>query len=180
MIKLMDLLNEIMQKSSQRNLSECESIIFEEVELFLELADPNGAYKYEKTGNGIWEFKDRFSNRLGVRFDESSKYFESFYIMKDKQGKEVRVFDYETNKNNLDSTTFQGNSDEHRSDTICKILLVEVLPKYLLNKKSQLIKLHPLNEYRHKIFMKCAEVCKEKHPELEIKDMGKEIILINK
>jgi hypothetical protein len=28
--------------------------------------------------------------------------------------------------------------------------------------------------------MKCAEVCREKYPQIEIRPLGKEIILINK
>jgi hypothetical protein len=180
MVKLTDLLNKIIKESFDKKLNEQESIIFEETELFLELANPDAAYEYKKVGKNIWEFNDRFGNTLGVRYDEGSKYFESYYLMRDKKGQEVRVFDYETNKNYLDPTSFQGNSDEHRSDTICKILLDEILPEYLLNKKSQIVKLHPLNDYRFKIFYKCAEVCKEKYPQIEIKKVGKEIHLINK
>ena len=56
----------------------------------------------------------------------------------------------------------------------------EILSKYLLNSKHSIVKLHPLNDYRYKIFMKCAEICKEKYPNVEIKPFGKEIHLINK
>jgi len=155
-------------------------LICEEIELFQELADPTHACKYKLVNSNEWEFNDKYGNILGVRYFPSSKYFESYYIMKDINGKKVLVFDYETNKDYLDPTSFQGGTDEHRSDTICKILLDEILPKYLLNTKLSIIKLHPLNNYRYKIFMKCAEVCKEKYPNLEIKPLGSEIHLINR
>lgn len=161
-------------------LTPSEIIIFKEVEIFNEIADPEYAYEYKKIEPDKWEFNDRFGNTLGVEFDPSSKYFESFYVVKDTSGNFVKLYDYEMNKNYIDPTSFQGGSDEHRSDTICKILLDEILPKYLLNIKPSLIKLHPLNKYRYEIFRKCAEVCKEKYPNLEIENKGKEIYLINK
>lgn len=180
MIKLTELLSEIMQEGTRRNLGEYEYILFEESKVFQELADPDRAYKYNETNKDIWEFNDKYGNTLGVRYLSIPKYFESYFKMKNLKGKDEIVFDIEANKNTLDLSTYQGGTDDHRSDTICKILLDEVLPNYLLNKKPSLIKLHPLNNYRYDIFYKCAEVCKEKYPELEIKKLGKEIHLINK
>jgi hypothetical protein len=178
MIKLKEILDEIIINGLQKRPDII--LISEEVSVFQELANPNYSYKYKLVKDNEWEFNDKYGNILGVIYIPSSKYFESYYIMKDIDGNKVKVFDYDTNKDYLDPTSFQGGSDEHRSDTICKILLDEVLPKYLLNSKSSIIKLHPLNDYRYKIFMKCAEVCKEKHPNIEIKPLGKEIHLINK
>ena len=91
------------------------------------------------------------------------------------------MYDYNGVKNSLDpNNPLILGSDDRRSDTICKIIRDEILPKYLLNKKSQIVKLHPLNDYRYKVFYKCAEVCKDKHPELELKKMDPYIMLINK
>lgn len=180
MIKLTELLSQIIQECVNRNLNEKDSTIFEECHLFLELADPNASYKYKEISLNVWEFQDRYSNVLGVEFNPGNKYVDAYYKMKDLNGREVKVFDYESNKDALDPLSFQGGSDERRSDTICKILRDEVIPKYLINKNPQLIKLHPLNDYRYKIFMKCAEICKEKYPQIEIKEAGKEIHLINK
>ena len=178
MIKLKEIWDDIVINELQKRPDII--LISEEVALFQEIANPDHAYKYKLVKDNEWEFNDRFGNTLGVLFIPSNKYFESYYIMKDTKGNKVKVFDYETNKEYLDPTSFQGNSDEHRSDTICRILLDEVLSKYLLNSKLSIIKLHPLNDYRYKIFMKCAEVCKEKYPNIEIKPIGKEIHLINK
>ena len=178
MIKLKEILDEIIVSELQKRPDII--LISEEVKVFQEIADPDHAYKYELVNDNEWEFNDRYENILGVTYAPSSRYFESYYIMKDLKGNKIKVFDYETNKENLDPTSFQGGSDEHRSDTICKILLDEILSKYLLNSKHSIVKLHPLNDYRYKIFMKCAEICKEKYPNVEIKPFGKEIHLINK
>lgn len=177
-VKLKEILDEIILD----NLIKRPDIILisEEVSAFQELADPDFAYKYNEIKPNVWRFNDRFGNTLEVQFLPNVNEFESYYIMKNLKGKEVKIFDYDTNKDYLDPTSFQGGSDEHRSDTICKILLDEVLPKYLLNSKPSIVKLHPLNDYRYKIFMKCAEICKEKHPGIEIKILGRDIYLINK
>ena len=74
MIKISKLLSEIMIKTSQQNLNEWDSVLFEEAELFQELADPEWSYKYTEVQPNIWEFEDKYKNKLGVRFDPSSKY----------------------------------------------------------------------------------------------------------
>lgn len=176
-MKLKKILKNIIIENLQKR--DDDVIISEEVSLFQELADPNFSYKYKETNPNEWEFNDKYGNVLGVKFIPQNKYFEAYYLMKDINGKTVQVFDYDTNKEYLDPTSFQGGTDQHRSDTICKILRDEVIPKYLMNSKPSIIKLHPLNDYRYKIFLKCADVCKEKYPNINIKPLGKEIHLIN-
>lgn len=180
MISLSKLLEEIIEESIKKNLGKYNSILLHESYIFQELADPEWAYDYKQISKYEWEFNDKYGNLLGVRFLPDLKYFESFYKMKSKTGRDVIVFDLEQHKDKLDLLSFQGGTDDHRSDTICKILLDEIIPNYLLNQKPSLIKLHPLNKYRHKIFYKCAEICKKIHPQLEIKEVGNEIYLINK
>jgi hypothetical protein len=182
MYKILPIAKKILIKNKVKglNLTESKINIFLEVEYFNELADPEYAYEYKNVGQGEWEFNDRFSNTLGVSFDLLNKYFEAYYIVKDLRGNRIKLYDYEMNKDNIDPTSFQGGPDEHRSDTICKILLDEVVPNYLLNSKPSIIKLHPLSDYRQSIFWKCAKICKEKYNQIEIKQLGKEILLINK
>jgi len=178
-MKLIQILNRVIQESINIKLDEYNSILFEESEVFNELADPSWAYEYALVEPNNWEFTDRYGNTLGVFYNQNIKYFESYYVMKDLNGNVVKVFDYEQNKSKLDSTSFQGGSDEHRSDTICAILINEVIPMYL-NNIGDMIKFHPINDYRFKIFWKCAEISKEKYPFIEIKQIGKEIYLIRK
>jgi len=183
MIKLTKLLSEIIQESYKEqtgnNLSDEMVILYEDMRLFQEFADPNFVYPYKETEPNVWEFKDKYGNELGVQFNPSLKYIDSFFIAKKLNGEKVQIFDYETNQAGLDPLSKQGGSDTHRSDTICKIIRDEIIPKYLLQKKPSIIKIHPLNNYRHEIFWKCAEICKEKYPQIVIKQMGKEINLIN-
>lgn len=179
MISLFKILNEISQKTIDLNLNEIESILYEDAEFFLEFCYPDMAYEYHEVEKNIWEFEDRFHNKLGIRIDPSTKYVESYFIMKYKNSdKFVRVYDILKNQDVLDMTTFQGGSDEHRSDTICKIIRDEIIPKYLSNHQT-FIKIHPIDQYRRKIFEKCIEVCIEKYPNLKRKDIGNEILLIN-
>lgn len=180
MISISKLISEVIQNTVEANLNESQSTIHSEVKLFQELANPDFAYNYSENFSNVWTFNDRFGNTIEVSFNPSNRYVESYYILKDLSGNPVKVYDYERNREALDSTSFQGGSDENRSDTICKILRDEIIPKYLGNTQPSLIRLHPLNDYRYQIFMKCADICKEKYPKIEIKPMGKEIFLINK
>lgn len=181
MIKLSKVLSNIIQEAKSKQFShDHEAIMFEDSRLFQELANPEFAYSYEEVAPDVWEFQDKYGNTLGVQFNPSTKYLDSYYRMRDLDGIEVNVFDYDAVKDKIDPISFQGGSDQHRSDTICKILLDEIIPKYLLSKKPSIIKIHPLNEYRFNIFWKCAEICKDKYPQLEIKKLGKEISIIHK
>lgn len=181
MIKLTAIISQIIQEAKSKNFDDVyEAIFFKDSRLFQEISNPDFAYEYKQITPEIWEFNDKYGNTLGVQFDPVTKYLDSYYKMKDINGKDINIFDYELFKGKIDPLSFQGGTDEHRSDTICKILLDEILPKYLLNEKPSIIKIHPLNEYRFNIFWKCAEICKEKHPILEIGKTGKEIYIVNK
>lgn len=182
MIKLFELLTKVDKKVLKENLEIGShlSILCEDSELFQELSDPNFAYRYVETSPNRWQFNDRYGNSLGVQYHLSNRYVDTFYVVRDKSGKSVEVFDYEQQEDAYDKTSFTGGTDQHRSDTICKILRDEIVPRYLINKKPSLIKIHPLNKYRYAIFLKCLEICKEKYTELEIKELAGELYLINK
>ena len=180
MIKLIEIISKIIQESKEVELNEYEGILFEESKLFQELANPDFYYNYKEVKPDIWEFQDKYGNIIDVEFLFSSKYFESYFKAKDLKGNEIKIYDYASNFNRIQPDSIQGGPDEHRSDTICKILRDEIIPKYLLSKKPSVIKMHPLNEYRFNIFIKCAEICKEKYPKIEIKTIGKEIFLLYK
>jgi hypothetical protein len=178
-MRLMELLGDIIKESQERNLNEYEATWFYESRYIQELVNPEMTYEFEETNNNSWEFQDKYGNIIGVEFNPSNKYFETFYIVKDLNGKDLKVFDFQKVKDQVDPTSFQGGSDDRRSDTWVKILRDEIIPKFLSDKPS-MIKIHPIDEYRFNIFWKAAEVCKEKHPYLEIKQFGKEILILNK
>jgi hypothetical protein len=178
-MKLMKLLGNIIKESQERNLNEYEATWFYESRYIQELVNPEMAYGFEKINDSSWGFKDKYGNIIGVEFNPVNKYFETFYILKDLKGNDLKVFDYQKVKDQIDPTSFQGGSDDRRSDTWVKILRDEIIPKFLSNKPS-MIKIHPIDEYRFDIFWKAAEVCKEKYPHIEIKKFGKDILILNK
>ena len=162
-------------------LNESDSISHTDTEIFMELADPDMAYNYSEDISNHWGFEDKYGNKLEVSFDPSSKYIESYFVLKNKKGEWIEVYDYDKMIGSINPEDgLVGGKDEMRSNTICKIIRDEIIPKYLINKTPQLIKLHPISEYRRRIFLKCAEICKEKYPQIQIKEMGPEILLINK
>lgn len=181
MISLTEILSGIIQEAIEKHFDNVfEAILFEDCRMFQELSNPDFAYKYKEEEPNLWRFADRYGNFIGVKFDPTNRYLDSYHEVKDLNGKSLNVFDILANKNSIDPLSFQGGTDQHRSDTICKILRDEVLPKYLLNSKPSVIKIHPINEYRFKIFWKCAEICKEKYPQITIKQLGDEILILNK
>lgn len=179
-ISLKEIFMEIHKKAQENQITECMYSIFEEVSLFLELADPDFAYPYQEVSDNEWEFKDRYGNKVGVRYIKENRFFESYYLVKSKNGVLIKLFNYNVDDPGIDPTSFQGGSDQHRSDTICKILRDEVVPRTILKKPFSSIRLHPLNDYRYKIFKKCAEICVKYYPELEVRELGAEIHLISR
>ena len=175
----MKLLGEIIDESQKRNLNEYEATWYEESRYIQELANPEMSYDFDEVGENEWIFNDKYGNVIGVRLNPINKYFETFYIVKDLKGNEIQIFDYQKVKDQIDPTSFQGGSDDRRSDTWIKILRDEIIPRFLSNSPSS-IKIHPIDEYRFNIFWKAAEICKEKYPHLEIKKFGNEILILNK
>lgn len=175
----MKLLGEIIDESQKRNLNEYEATWYEESRYIQELANPEMSYDFDEVGENEWIFNDKYGNVIGVRLNPINKYFETFYIVKDLKGNEIQIFDYQKVKDQIDPTSFQGGSDDRRSDTWVKILRDEIIPRFLSNPPSS-IKIHPIDEYRFNIFWKAAEICKEKYPHLEIKKFGNEILILNK
>ena len=178
-MKLLKLLQEIISESQLMGLNEYEATWYEESRYIQELANPEMAYSYEGVDNNEWVFNDKYGNTIGVGFNNVNKYFETFYIVKDLKGREIKIFDYQSVKDQIDPTSFQGGSDDRRSDTWVKILRDEIIPRFLSNKPS-MIKIHPIDQYRFNIFWKAGEICLEKYPHMELKQFGKEILIINK
>ena len=178
MIKLVDLLARAHKATEQAN--GFAATMLYEAAIFNELANPDWAYPYEQVAESVWQFEDKYGNKIGVEFLPASNYFETFFVAQDLEGREVKTYDPPSQQHNLKQGSITGGTDEHRSDTICKILLEEVLPKYLLSRPFSKIVLHPISPYRYDIFMKCAEVCKDTYPSIEVKPMGKEIMLIHR
>jgi len=182
MIKLSKILSEVMIKTSQQNLNEYESILFADVLLFQELANPNHSYDYQEIEPNLWEFQDRYLNTIQVEYFSEVKYVNTQFVVEDKDGIQFISFDVDKDKDRIAPFTFHHNKDERRSDTIAKIILDEIVPKYLINKPSQILKIAPIDIYKYNIFYKIAELIKNQYPQVEIQEKGnkKEIWIINK
>jgi len=182
MIKLSKILSEAIQKTSKQGLNEYESVLFADVLLFQELANPNHAYDYKEIEPNLWEFQDRYLNTIQVEYFPDVKYVNTQFVVEDKNGVEFISFDIDKDKDRIAPFTFHHNKDERRSDTIAKIILDEVVPKYLINKNSGVLKIAPIDNYRYQIFYKIAELIKNKYPQVEIQEKGdkKEIWILNK
>jgi hypothetical protein len=180
-MKLIKILDDILlEYETVRFWEKHDLMLSEESKMFTELANPDNAYPYEEVSEYVWEFKDKYGNTLGVDFDQSSRFLSTYYKIKGVSGKIQKIFDYESNKDYIDPSSIKIGSDERRSDTICKIIRDELIPKFLLKRRMSFIKIHPISKYRSDIFWKCAEVCKEKYPELEIKLISPDIFIMNR
>lgn len=180
-MRLIEILgNIILEYETVRFWDKHDQMLSEESKIFTELANPDNAYPYEEVSEYVWEFKDKYGNTLGIIFKPEFKTLDSYYKVRDLSGKDVLMFDYEVNKERIDPKSYKLGTDEHRSDTICKIIVDEVVPRYLLKNKAGTIRLHTLNQYSQDIFWKCAEVCKKKYPQLDIKNLGKDTYIINR
>jgi len=173
----MEILGELA--SNKTNLSEHKSIWYSESMIFNEVANPEISYKYEENDPNSWLFNDKYGNIIGVSFDVGTRYVDSFFILMGLDGRQFKAFDVEPYLDKITPESFSGGSDELRSNTIAKIIRDEIVPRFLNNKPS-IIKIHPIDEYRHKIMYKIAEIVKEKYPNIDIKLNGKEIFLVNK
>ena len=166
-MKLTKLLSNVIQESLKKQLSDFDYIDFAESELFLELANPDMAFPYDEEEPDVWTFYDLYKNKLGVLVSDR-KFVKSFFIIKDKKGKEQRIFDIETNFNALDPDDFTLGEDERRSDTIAKIIIDEIVPRHLAEKPSML-QFQMLNKYRYRIYEKIADLIPDTDKELKVK-----------
>ena len=90
-MKLLKLLQEIISESQLMGLNEYEATWYEESRYIQELANPEMAYSYEEVDNNEWVFNDKYGNTIGVGFNNINKYFETFYIVKDLKGREIKI-----------------------------------------------------------------------------------------
>ena len=171
-----------MHKVMLQNLDEDNSTLSYDLELFLELANPNHSYDYEEVESNLWEFKDKYQNTVQVEYFPSVGYVNSHFNVIDKDGVEFKMYDYLNDKSRLTPFTFFHGHDERRSDTIAKIILNEIVPNYLISNSQQLLKMMPITSYRYQIFLMIAKLIKQRYPQVEIQEKGnkQEIWIINK
>ena len=142
----------------------------------LELANPDAAYSYHSTAPDVWEFSDKYGNTLGVAYRNKEVFV--YYKMRSIVGGDwVEVYDYSANKALVEP--LNPGSDDHRSDTIAKIVLDEIIPKHLFPAPAKLT-FRPLDSYRYDVFKLVCKVCCDRYPVLKISELGDALILVNR
>ena len=112
--------------------------------------DPLHSYKYEEIQLPLYtksyQFKDRCGNTIVAVYIESTSEFKTGYKI---EGIDNLVFQPER----LDNVEelIKPCADERKIGTIYKILLEEIIPNYLLNKKPNKLLFNPVNDSRSKL-----------------------------
>ena len=146
MISLTDLLKKWVIENFT-NSYKLEEQYFELNEIRI---DPLHSYKYNEIQlpyyTKAFEFEDRCGNIIVAVYIESIGEFKTGYKIKDT---DTLIFQPET----LDNVEeiIRPCADDRKLGTIYKILLEEILPNYLLNKKPNKLLFNPVSESRSKL-----------------------------
>ena len=121
-------------------------------------AELTGEYK-------AWEFEDRCGNTIVVTYLIGVKEFKSGYKVHGEDS--PLIFDP---KSLEDQTLVKPCSDDRKVNTVYKILVDEVIPKYLLNKKPNRIIFNPVSKSRERLVSILINKAIQQYPELTKKD----------
>jgi hypothetical protein len=162
-MKLKDLLNKWMLEGltiADKN----ETQYFELNELKIDVLN---TYEYEPIDLPIYtkayNFKDRCGNSLIVVYTEGIDEFKSGYKI---EGVDNLVFDI-SKYINLENG-IKPCPDDKRINTVYKILLEEIIPKYLLNKKPSKILFNPISDSRVRLVNIILNKIIKIYPQLQV------------
>lgn len=155
---LRDLVLEDLRKSDQM-----EESFFSINEISL---DPQNSYTYRKTeylpDTQAWEFEDRCGNTLVAVYIKAIKEFKIGYKVK---GVNTLVFKPEELKD-LTNLIYPC-PDDKRINTMFRILIEEVVPKYLLNVKPGKLLFNPVSKSRERLVSIILSKVLKIYPQLE-------------
>jgi hypothetical protein len=163
-------LSEILLKLTKRDIESSYALEAKYAEVNELKIDEFNTYSYKITSFDLpgitkaWEFKDRCGNQLVCAFIENISEFKSGYRV---QGVEGLVFDAERLPNKLD--LIRPCPDDKRVNTVYKILVEEVIPAYLLNKKPNKLLFNPVSNSRVRLVNMISNKVVKKFPELTIR-----------
>jgi hypothetical protein len=158
-------------------LEECiESELLEEkyAEIFELEIDKNSIYNYKETQYKsaelageyrAWEFEDRCGNTIVVTYLIGVKEFKSGYKVNGDNS--PLIFDPKSLK---DTTLIKSCADDRKVNTVYKILVDEVIPKYLLNEKPNRLVFNPVSKSRERLVSILINKAIQQYPELIKKD----------
>jgi hypothetical protein len=174
-VNLEDLLNEWILENHRRTvLLEEEYLNLNEIKIDVLNTHPYREVEYlDGFGNNrAWEFKDRCGNLLVAVYLESTGEFKSGYKV---EGVSTLVFDptklpqEHSELGNLQEK-IKPCPDDKKVSTVYKILIQEVIPEYLLNKKPNKLYFNPVSESRERLVSILLEKAIKQYPQLTRKN----------
>jgi hypothetical protein len=174
-INLEDLLTEWVLDNHRKAVSvEEEYLNLNEIKI-----DELNTYPYREVTyleglgkNKAWEFEDRCGNLLVVVYLETTGEFKSGYKV---EGVSTLVFDptrlpqKHPELGNLQEK-IKPCPDDKRVNTVYKILVEEVIPKYLLTKKPNKLYFNPVSKSRERLVSMLVGKAIEQYPQLTRKN----------
>jgi hypothetical protein len=174
-MKLTEILNQfILENYINTDLEEIKFFELNELKI-----DELNSYSYKKSThqdvlgfNEAWEFQDRCGNLIVTVYLESTGEFKSGFRI---PGVSTLIFDpKKLSQNPKTLGNLQGKikpcPDDKRVNTVYKILLEEVIPIYLLNKKPNKLLFNPVSDSRERLVHIIINKIIEKYPQLQKKD----------
>lgn len=174
-MKLTEILKQfILESHINTDLEEAKFFELNELKI-----DELNSYSYKESlhqdvlgFNKAWEFEDRCGNLIVTVYLESTGEFKSGFRI---PGVSTLIFDPKTLPQNHKTL---GNMqekikpcpDDKRVNTVYKILVEEVIPNYLLNKKPNKLYFNPVSDSRDRLVRIIINKVIEKYPQLQKKD----------
>jgi hypothetical protein len=174
-MKLTEILKQfILENHINTDLEEAKFFELNELKI-----DELNSYSYKQSThedvlgfNKAWEFEDRCGNLIVTVYLESTGEFKSGFRI---PGVSTLIFDPKKLPQNHKTL---GNvqekikpcPDDKRVNTVYKILLEEVVPTYLLNKKPNKLFFNPVSDSRERLVNIIINKVIEKYPQLKKKD----------
>ena len=167
-MKLKDLINEWVLEGFSI-LDEMETQHFELNELNI---DSLNSYDYEEINKSpytkTYTFNDRCGNKLVVAYIEKFGEFKSGYEVEGVNGLIFDPTKLPSDHPTLGDLRLKPCVDDKKVNTIYKILLEEIIPKYLLNKKPNKIWFNPVSDSRKRLVQIIMNKINKIYPQLII------------
>lgn len=144
MIKLSQILQEILSSPEYQSLNTNDKNLYETYTILGELLNPDNAYSYEEKIKGLWEYNDILGNTYFVRLTyqpTNHPYFELKTGYYNEQGKPQYDPSVPNNSTSKDW--------DKRSDTVAKIYRDDVIPMFLEQDISNTMIIKPLEIKRY-------------------------------
>lgn len=131
--------------------------------------DKLNTYSYQQVdyilNSKAWEFEDRCGNTIVAVYIEDIKEFKSGYKI---EGVSTLIFDPSKLPNSEELIT--PCPDDKRVNTVYKILIEEVIPSYLLNKKPNRLVFNPVSSSRSRLVDIITNKVIQEYPQLTKKN----------